>query len=482
MIQYHFDCRLFADVVVTSSPSTEGFPESLDYLPGAKFLGIAASTLYDESKLSHTLDLFHNGNVCFGDAHPLVAGERCLKMPLSWSINKGEKIGETDVYQHHSIENHRALVEKGIQLKQLRNFYFQPKSGEFVALDQTFRIKSAYDTNLRRSEDEKMYGYYALPAGSVWRFTVSATNNEYLDLIKNALIGIKRIGRSRSAEYGLVNISFVEKRTLEIGSLTAGLNLVYADSAICLPVDFDGSLESLFPEGAVKINYAKSQIRTRIYQTWNGKRHALDPDRLVLTKGSVIALEIIDVNEINWINKGIGDRKAEGFGKIIMNPSFFSVKANTQFISLSLKKSSNFLSKVIYTKVATTSDKHLINLLKKRKNDSTQQLNIDVAVNKFIADFGSSSVFRKTTASQWGTIRSLAKMFPNKKDLEFELFNNIKKERGGYLEKGIAEEQWRTGKEIIKMEVLGNTTYPVHIYLQKIAAEMAKLKNKKKSK
>lgn len=481
MIHFHFDCRLLSDVVVTSSPSTEGFPESLDYLPGAKFLGIVAAELYEEKEPQRTLDLFHNGKVCFGDAHPAIGGKRCLKMPLVWSINKGGKLGENDVFQHHSIMSHQALAEKGIQLKQLRNSYFQPETGECIDFKQTFRIKSAYDSNFRRSEDKKMYGYYALPAGSNWRFTVSSSNETLLELVKSKLEGSKRIGRSRSAEYGLVSISFIEKMKAEPINLTIGSHVLYLDSAICLPVDFEGHLECLFPSKTVKVDYAKSQIRTRVYQSWNRRRHALDADRLILERGSVIVLSVIGTIDANRIIGGIGERVSEGFGRVLIDPSFFKIKPDTEFIALSLKELKFNLEGFGYSATLPAIQSQLIKLLEQRKAEISRQLNIDDAVNEFVRNYGTSSHFRKTTASQWGTVRSFAKMFSQKEDLEFELFNKVPNQRGGYMEKGIAEEQWRAGKHIIR-EVLDQEKYPVDIYLQKIAAEMAKLKSKNKDK
>ncbi|MBK6948990.1 MAG: hypothetical protein IPH16_13900 [Haliscomenobacter sp.] len=87
MKRYQYSCELLSDVVIPSVTATEGFNPSLDYIPGAKFLGIAAGTLYDENSAA-TLDLFHNGKVRFGDAYPTVDGQEGLPVPFSWFYEK----------------------------------------------------------------------------------------------------------------------------------------------------------------------------------------------------------------------------------------------------------------------------------------------------------------------------------------------------------------------------------------------------------
>ena len=66
---YKYSATLLSDIIITSNASTEGYSESLDYIPGSKFLGIVAGKLYDEQNINKTLDLFHNGVVKYSDAN-----------------------------------------------------------------------------------------------------------------------------------------------------------------------------------------------------------------------------------------------------------------------------------------------------------------------------------------------------------------------------------------------------------------------------
>ena len=146
MKKYQYTCRLLSEVIIASSSRTEGFNLSLDYIPGAKFLGIVAGRLYGElhSDFSKVLDLFHNGKVRFGDAHPYVEGEMSLRIPLSWYQEKGASLAK-EIYLHHNLKN----TEK--QLKQIRVGYFFPSGHKRLDIPQDFSLKSAYDSEKRKA-------------------------------------------------------------------------------------------------------------------------------------------------------------------------------------------------------------------------------------------------------------------------------------------------------------------------------------------
>src|SRR5690554_663098 len=199
---YQYKCTLLSDIIITSEAATEGYAPSLDYIPGSKFLGIVAGKLYDEDTTEKTLDLFHNGTVQYGDASLYYKNNHYLKPPFSWFTEKGKGIYE-EVYVHHLLES------KDKQLKQVRSGYFSPESNGFVSLDQDYSLKSAQDSKTRRSKDGQMFGYHSLRAGTEWTFEIRDTKGVYAEELKGIMEGIHRIGRSRTAEYGLVEITFM---------------------------------------------------------------------------------------------------------------------------------------------------------------------------------------------------------------------------------------------------------------------------------
>ena len=160
------------------------------------------------------LDLFHNGKVRFGDAHPYVQGQESLNVPLKWFHAKGKSVTDK-IYLHLNQLSEEIIADE--QPKQARSGYFTT-SGNLVKIDQDFSLKSSYDSEKMQAKDAQMYGYFSLKKGTEWSFTVEDESGNFADKIKEAIKGEKRIGRSRSAEYGLISINF--EMALSIGSPT----------------------------------------------------------------------------------------------------------------------------------------------------------------------------------------------------------------------------------------------------------------------
>ncbi len=93
-------------------------------------------------------------------------------------------------------------------------------------VNYTYSQKSAYDKTNRRSLDSNMYGYTTLKKGSVWQFSVKideTISSEDEELIIDTLKESKRIGKSKSAEYGEVEITGGEVSTSQNGEAKASL-------------------------------------------------------------------------------------------------------------------------------------------------------------------------------------------------------------------------------------------------------------------
>lgn len=328
MKRYQYKCTLLTDVIITSLAATEGYKESLAYIPGSKFLGIVAGALYDEKDTKKTLDLFHNGKVKFGDALPVLNDETLLKVPFSWYHEKGEKLSDT-LYLHH-----KNIEKSAIQLKQARSGYFSEKQNLFTSVDQDFSLKSAQDVTKRKSEDGKMFGYYSLKAGTEWAFSITDDDGQYSDEIKTVIVGNHRIGRSRSAEFGLIEISFLkELNPVEEGTLNDEV-IIYAKSNLCFYNENTGqttaqpTAKQLTGRNDSEIVWEKSQVRSRNYKTWNRHRNNKDADRIIMERGCVFIVKLKSGISTTYFLNGIGSHKNEGFGEVLINPSFLVSETN----------------------------------------------------------------------------------------------------------------------------------------------------------
>ena len=293
---------------------------SLDFIPGSAFLGMAASRY---GSFNDPFKIFHSGAVRFCDASPIKEGKEFFKIPLSYFH---EKLDSSKIYNHHLLSHEE--FEKFTQLKQMRSGYINDDN-EQLGLDLDFSQKSAYDKEKRRSKDSQMYGYEAFRAGMKWRFSVKfepSVSEDDINRVKGILEHSTRLGKSKSAEYGAVEIKFIGENTDKIQTFTPPENytFVYAKSRLA-PTDENGNpsydVKYILPNlDANNVDYEKTQIRISNFTPYNGARATKDYERACINKGSVVALKELTGEQVAELENGVGAYLSEGFGEVLINP------------------------------------------------------------------------------------------------------------------------------------------------------------------
>lgn len=465
MIKKYFKCTLLSDIVINASLATEGNMTTLDYIPGSNFLGIVAGVLYCKES-AETMDIFHSETVSFGNAYISVDNALSYPSPLSYfqdKLNNG--IVKERTWVHHKIDK----FPDGVQLKQHRNGYLNPSNTYIDKVKTEFSLKSAYDRDKRRSDDGKMFGFESMKKGQEFIFYIGFKNESNIQLVMDALIGRKRLGKSKSAQFGQVEIKKVDSvEIFESQESDSNTLVVYAESNLCFINDwgqstFQPEAKDFGVEG--EINWEKSQIRTYSYSPWNYKRNTTGTQRDCITKGSVIVIDKV-INESD--RKGIvGEYQAEGLGRVIFNPIFFKSDGNG-VLEFELKKNVSLIKKV---ECDTTTA--LGKFLSKKKENIVKELKISEKVVDFTN--GNAKEFEKISTSQWGGIRNIATRAKDYDDLYKKLFA----EKTGFLTHGVAADKYWNKKilGILKEDFNENRETK---YVAKLASEMAKLKQKQK--
>lgn len=504
-----FKCTLLSDVIINQKAATEGSQQTLDFIPGSAFLGIAAGCLYEKRNPEDSFLLFHSGKVRFGDAHPFVDGQRAVHVPCSWYYRKND-YEKSMLFVHHGIPLEGIKDKDGypVQLKQCREGYILKKNDTTVfevKINKDFAIKSAYDREKRRSKDQEMYGYQSLRSDSVWCFDVMLDDEApFKEKLINSLSGKKRIGRSSTAQYGLVEIEMIKEaktkfetgRPLKIRLYDdkTGQNfekegiLLYAESRL---IFFDENGQPTFTPAAEQlglkrgeIDWTKSQIRTFQYAPFNNQRRTRDADRCGIEKGSVICVTGAALDDLNreQVERGLGAYLNEGFGRVLVNPEFLAYTEDERGTAVfhlvegdrPEMKGTDQKTEILPVDEFDTS---VLDYLKKQKEKKDDQLEIYRCVNEFVTKHASR--FRSDSfASQWGTIRSIAMQAASKQGLCNTLFKKVKKEekgKEGYLVHGVAAERWEGNKIKDLEKFIGGL--PEEIAAETVvnlAAEMAK--------
>jgi len=450
MIRLNFICEFESDIVLHSSSNTEGKIDRFNYIAGSNFLGMVARE-YDS--FDNPFEVFHSGAVRFGDGHIIHNGKTTFSVPYSWFAPKDKSLKDAKednkIYNEYFLtkEDYNKSIKNNEQLKQQRDIFIT-LDGEVAQIRHNYRQKSVYDTKKRASKEGGMFGYYSLPKGTQWSFYVELDNPQYKDRIIEILENSKKLGKSKSAEYGRVKITFIgekeksfyQENLIEIDGkyyifLYAYSRLALTNSGIN-SYKFDLESLKLDKYDGVKIAWDKSHIRTYRYTPYNFKRDNRDFERLVLNKGSVIAIEVdeyFDIKKYNEeIKSGIGLYLSEGHGKVVVNPKFLTTKQPTFDDSAESIYNQNRDNKY-------QEDNEITTWLKAEKEREEREYKLLKEVKEFIKKHNV-----KNKKSQWGQIRSLTMASPNSRQLYDALFSEdiVNNHPRGFLLHGRAKDKW----------------------------------------
>jgi len=392
MQELRFEVEFLSDIVLPATSNTEGKIDDLDFIPGSNFLGMVAR---EYGSFSDSFAVFHSGKVRFGDAFLVHNGNLTYKMPLSFFH---EKLDDSVIVNHHLIKD----FSKFTQLKQKRKGFIT-KDLEEVSIEYSYAQKSAYDKGHRRSKEGAMYGYNAMPKGLIFQFVVKYENVNKTDIekLKNTLTGKQRLGRSKSSQYGLVEIREIDSLAHKVGVSTSDAHevCIYVKSRLAL-VDENGYptfdlkylADGLRDENIV---WEKSQIRTSTYTPYNSAMKTKTYERMVINPGSVIVLRDIDDETIQKLKNGVGVYLSEGFGELLINPAFL---LNELFSFYKSKDKQNNQKQPEITD-------DTVKFLKAREDRKYAELKLLDSVQEFITK--NRTLYKNIKNSQWGTIRSI---------------------------------------------------------------------------
>lgn len=480
-----YKVELQTDIILNQKAATEGANTTLDFIPGGCFLGVVAREIYKDNN-EQNLTIFHSGKVRFGDAHPANGEVRTLRVP---AMMMHPKLNKEEYYISAAIHPKDDAAQKELrelQLKQCRTgFYdFSQNPALEVEAETSFAIKSAYDKEKRTSREGKMYGYESLRKGLTLYFEVEVEDEALAETIGKALVGTKHIGRSRSAQYGLVKIQPYGFQAIDATKCPSKDEIyVYADGRLIfldangLPT-FRPTAKDLGIENG-EIDWKKSQVRTFQYAPWNATRQCFDTDRCGIEKGSIFVVKCKGYMP-TLSPQYVGSYQNEGFGKVLYNPAFLEADKKEENLGKAiyqLKKAEKKQEPKPNTDATATKAEETTLLKYLRLENEQAKITFDIYkyVKKWVDDYASSFA-SKEFASQWSTIRALASI----RNAQKTVWNLLFEKENGYLEHGIAKDKWDEGGRKRKLQEFINglpdnmDNEDVRLAVVNLAAEMAK--------
>jgi len=331
-----------------------------------------------------------------------------------------------------------------------------------------------------------------LNAGQSYLFEVECDNEEIAERLRSMLPGTHHIGRSRTAQYGLVEIEQFDFQTQKGNTRPFEIDgknyiAVYADSRlIFLDQNGDGTTCTFQPTLAqlgindeqATIDWTKSQVRTFQYAPWNSKRGTRDADRCGIEKGSVFIIQTDAPTSTETTY--VGTFRNEGFGKVIYNPEFLQKEEGTNGSSRFKIQKAIDADSIKHKDISCNTS--LLQFLKTRQQAEKEDKTIFENVNKFVTEY--EKYFKgERFASQWGTIRSIAMQETDPKELSKKIFGqdildpaSEENPDEGYLTHGTAKDKWVETGRLMKLKdfAMENKQY-LRKAMINLASEMAKI-------
>ncbi len=316
MPSLHLRIRLETDVIMSASSATVGGHHTLQRLTGRSLLGACAAVEYG----ARGFDVFHSGKVRFGDAFPESDGEVALPVPLS--LYRAKTGPASDPRWNLAV----AERPRGIQLEQERDGHIRA-DGHRQAVPRSYTMRTAVEDH-GAARAGFLFGIESIAAGATFRATVSADTDDLLQEVEKRLVNRHhRLGRSRSAEFGLVRIERCDDTPwLTVEGVVDEVR-IWCLSDIALR-DAATGVPRLLPTPddfgiAGEWRSDRSFIRFNRLTPFNTHRRSHDMERQLIAAGSVIVFRApgTDLGALrDRLASGVGDYQVEGCGRVLVQP------------------------------------------------------------------------------------------------------------------------------------------------------------------
>lgn len=322
--------------------------ECLDYIPGRYFLGYLHKVLGQHINVGQAIA---DGDLVMTNATIDINGVAGRPTPFCLfgeKLNGGLSKGKGVYNRFEEAET------PGIQLKGERSGYVGEFNGSDLPQHQTVKLElnthnTIDDTKQRptRETGGAVYSYQAIPAGNIFKVELRLPKSFSEHLGKNwqqKLKGTMRIGQSKKDQYGSIDIKVSKTCEKQFNSSKLGItnkfknNLLYVwflsdvlmrDRRLNPTTNPDVFREVLATELGVTLEERKDNdllslmMKSRRTESWHVGWGLPRPSMLGWQAGSCVVYEVqgeIKAEKLAELEaRGIGDRRAEGYGQICFN-------------------------------------------------------------------------------------------------------------------------------------------------------------------
>lgn len=358
----HYRIHLLEPTLVTSLQGDPNSGVAFDYLPSSALRGMLIGK-YLNSKSSHTSDasdptlqrLFFDGTTRYLNGYPLDAyNHPSLPVPASWQHAKGEegKIFDFAVEPQDDSQQWQSISASFYTQSNNTVRLIRPARNIAVHTQRTARFGRAmpqYRPSENGQPDERLtswldedeipgavYRYDALAAGQTFEATIICDNDDDEPTLRALLGGYVTLGGSRSGGYGQASISLIDDDNAERGAseddeeppegkliVTLQSDVLLRDGSGQFAVDPELLRRVLSRYLRVELELEDAFLKAEVIGGFNRKWGLPLPQTLAVRMGSVLVFKAPDEYDPTLLDnlevRGIGERRAEGFGRLAFN-------------------------------------------------------------------------------------------------------------------------------------------------------------------
>lgn len=351
----HYKLELLEPCLVTSLQGDPNSGVAYSYLPGAVLRGVFAGAYLRHNKIDPAQSeatepvfrrLFLDGSTRFLNGYIDIEGKRALPVPKSWHREKHQArfqpktapIFDFVVNPAPEIEDEPSPQWKG------KGGYWIPSSGKAYRIkpERTIAVHTARNRRMGRAahpdavnENEDagaVYRYDALAAGQTFVAAILCQDGDE-KLLEPLLTGEILIGGARSGGYGRTRITHLDTldswqeveppaQSSETLTVTLLSDALFRDENGLYAVDAELVRQAVAKKLGCLLELERAYTGGTAVGGFNQKWGLPIPQALAVSMGSVFVFrtdssEKADLDKL--LNEGIGERRAEGFGRVAVN-------------------------------------------------------------------------------------------------------------------------------------------------------------------
>ncbi len=313
--------------------------DTLEYIPGSSIRGAFIYKYIEKYGVEDINQGIHRekllkGGIKFLNAYPEYDDERSIPLPKIYFSTK-------ESMRLFDMEEDALELTEGLD-NLLPLDYERVRKPEFAGYkdDALHKIDVEKISNLhinKSKEKNSLFRYEAIKRNQIFKGIIKVENESYINEIKEIFEDAEiYIGGSKGSGYGRCKITsmeeleenpeyepFKERDCFEKNIYILALSdIIYRNDLGQYKTKFEE--EYLCKElGLKKIEYVDSIIDIKNITSYNNKWNCRTPQIIGIKGGSVFKYKIVD-GEINkdklmeFMDKGIGERRADGFGRFVI--------------------------------------------------------------------------------------------------------------------------------------------------------------------